>query len=71
VLLVEVVLGILFLVACACALWLVPAWHVARHAEQKGHSSFMFLVAGLLVSWTISLIVALVVRARRTQYVAS
>ncbi len=67
---VEAVLGVLFLLACGCVLWLIPAWLVARYAEAKGHSFAGFLVAGLLVSWALSLIVALVLQDHRTEYIA-
>jgi hypothetical protein len=50
--------------AVAAAIYVVPAFLVARYAANKGHSYGIFLVLGLLVSWLISLLVALAVDDR-------
>jgi hypothetical protein len=46
--------------------WIVPAVLIAKYAERKGHSFVGFLLIGLLVSWIISGIAAVVVEDRRT-----
>ncbi len=46
------------------AFWLAPSILVARYADRKGHSFTAFLVLGLLASWVISLVVAIVVPDR-------
>jgi hypothetical protein len=48
-----------------CVVWIGPAVLTARLAARKGFSFGLYLVAAL-VSWPIALIVALVVRDRRT-----
>jgi hypothetical protein len=45
--------------------WIVPAVLIAKYAERKGHSFVGFLLIGLLVSWVISAIAAVVVDDRR------
>jgi hypothetical protein len=45
--------------------WIVPAVLIARYADRKGHSFVGFLLIGLLTSWVISGIAALVVEDRR------
>lgn len=47
-------------------IYLLPAWLVARYAARKGQSFGLFLLLGLLVSWIISLIVALVAEDKGT-----
>lgn len=47
------------------ALWLLPAWLVARYAQRKGYSFALFLIAGLIWSWLLALIVALLLREKR------
>lgn len=44
--------------------WIGLSFLVARFAERKGQSFVAFLVLGLVASWVISLIVALVVPER-------
>ncbi len=43
-------------------LYVLPSVLVAKYAERKGQSFALFLVLGLLVSWIVSLIVAVVMR---------
>jgi hypothetical protein len=57
------VLGIVIFILLL-AIYFVPAIVVARYAANKGHSFALFLILGLLVSWLIALIVALIVEDR-------
>jgi DNA-directed RNA polymerase subunit RPC12/RpoP len=59
-LLVGLIIGVLVI-----ALWLVPSWFVAMHAERKGYSFIGFLLLGLLVSWIVSLIAATILDNRQ------
>jgi putative oligomerization/nucleic acid binding protein len=45
--------------------WIAPAVLVAKYAESKGQSFAAFLLIGLLVSWVVSAVAALVVTDRR------
>jgi hypothetical protein len=45
--------------------WVLPAYLVARYAQRKGHSFGAFLLLGLLVSWAISFIIAVVLQDKR------
>ncbi len=55
---------ILTIVVVLVLLYVVPAFLVASYAKRKGHSFGLFLLLGLVTSWIISLIVALVVEHR-------
>jgi hypothetical protein len=46
-------------------IWIVPAVLIARYAQRKGHSFAVFLLIGLLISWVVSGIAALLVSDRR------
>jgi hypothetical protein len=61
----DVVHGVLLVLVLA-ALWLLPSWLVAAYARRKGYSFALFLLLGLIVSWVLALLVALVLRDRRT-----
>jgi len=45
--------------------WIAPAVLIAKYAESKGQSFAAFLLIGLLVSWVVSAIAALLVTDRR------
>ena len=44
--------------------WIAPTVAIAKYAESKGQSFALFLLLGLLVSWVVSLIAALLVTDR-------
>jgi Short C-terminal domain len=45
--------------------WIAPSVLIARYAQRKGHSFVGFLLLGLLISWVVSGIAALLVSDRR------
>jgi hypothetical protein len=64
----NVILDVLLLaiwVLPLLAIWVLPSYLIARYAERKGHSFVGFLLLGLIISWVISGIVALVVEDKR------
>lgn len=40
-------------------IWFLPAFLVARYAANRGQNLWLFLLLGIVVSWVVSLIVAL------------
>jgi hypothetical protein len=53
-------LGIIFFLILL-AIYFMPAILVAKFAANKGHNFWLFVLIGLLLSWVIELIVALIV----------
>jgi hypothetical protein len=57
-------LGLLELVIIIL-IWIAPSVLIAKYAERKGHSFAGFLLLGLLISWVVSGIAAMLVADRR------
>jgi hypothetical protein len=60
-----------FVVLVLVLLWLVPSWLVARYAARKGYPFWLFLLPALLVSWLVTLVVAIILRPREPKGMAS
>ena len=48
-------------------LYLVPIGFVANYAQKKGRNWYVFALLGLILSWVIALVVALLVEDKRSR----
>jgi hypothetical protein len=58
----------LIVIGLLCLVWILPSYFVARYAEQqKGQNFTLFFLVGLITSFLITLLVAMVLPAKNAK----